>query len=145
MGAALVIFSGGSAAVAADQCLTASELSEYGCMASVMGLGAALRKCAACLGPDRYARTLQHYDAAGLMRDFWRAQASVKGREKIEYVDTIVRQSARQYSETLSGTCEACNRAAEVLDGLSSEPSRRTYYAAQGNELGRSAGVSACP
>ena len=74
---------------AADECLSRAQLHDVTRMASVMGIGAAVRRCGHCLGADEYARTLEQYDAAGLMRDFSAAQVTLAGAEprSAEYGD----------------------------------------------------------
>ena len=46
-------FAGPSAA--ADECLSRAQLHDVTRMASVMGIGAAVRRCGHCLGADTYA------------------------------------------------------------------------------------------
>lgn len=132
---------------AADECLSQAQLHDVTRMASVMGIGAALRRCGQCLGADQYAQTLEQYDAAGLMRDFAVARVTLQSAEPhtAEYADTIVRQHARTYAETLSGNCDACRKTADLVKSLSSAAARDTFYADEGAGLASSSDVKRCP
>ncbi|MFA5899737.1 MAG: hypothetical protein WC829_11565 [Hyphomicrobium sp.] len=117
----------GSSAMAADQCLSSDELALTARMASVMAIGASLQRCAACLG-ERYPTTLKHYEAADLLKDFWMAQAKIKGQSAIDRVDDLVRQAARNYSAGLSANCEACAKLADSIDALGSPGAASKLY-----------------
>ena len=136
-----------SPSVAADECLSPSQLHDVTRMASVMGIGAAVRRCGHCLGADDYARTLEQYDAAGLMRDFSAAQVALAGAEphSAVYGDTIVRQHARTYAETLSNNCDACRKTADLVKSLSSPEARDRFYEREGADLASSSDVKLCP
>jgi hypothetical protein len=138
-------FAGPSAA--ADECLSPAQLHDVARLASVMGIGAAVRRCGHCLGADEYAQTLERYDAAGLMRDFSAAQATLAGAEphSAEYGDTIVRQHARTYAEALSNNCDACRKTADLVKSLSSADARDKFYEHEGAGLASSADVKLCP
>ena len=112
-------------------------------MISVMATGAALRHCAECLGPDRYGQAVADYDAAGLMRDFRHAQDAMTSRERYEYSDGIVRETARTYSEKLSANCDACAKMADTLTSLQTPEAREKFYAPQTSELRKTA--KQCP
>ena len=132
---------------AADECLSPVQLHDVTRMASVMGIGAALRRCGPCLGADQYAQTLEQYDDAGLMRDFSAARVTLQSAERhtAEYADSIVRQHARTYAETLSGNCDACRKTADLVKSLSSAAARDTFYADEGAGLASSSDVKRCP
>jgi hypothetical protein len=132
---------------AAEACLSPARLHEAARMAAVMGIGAGLRRCGQCLGPDQYSQTLDEYDSAGLMREFSTAQVTLKGadRNTAEYVDTIVRQHARIYAETLSGDCEACRQTAHLVQGLSSAEARDKFYEREAGSLAGAPDVKICP
>jgi hypothetical protein len=132
---------------AADGCLSPAQLHDVTRMASVMGIGAALRRCGQCLGADQYAQTLEQYDAARLMRDFAAARVTLQSAEPhtAEYADTIVRQHARTYAETLSGNCDACRKTADLVKSLSSPEARDKFYADEGAALASSPDVKSCP
>jgi hypothetical protein len=143
--AAVACFASPSAA--ADECLSRAQLHDVTRMASVMGIGAAVRRCGHCLGADQYAQTLEQYDAAGLMRDFSAAQVTLAGAEphSAEYGDSIVRQHARTYAETLSNNCDACRKTADLVKSLSSAEARDKFYEHEGAGLASSADVKLCP
>ena len=134
-------------AAAADECLSPAQLHDATRMASVMGIGAALRRCGQCLGADQYAQTLEQYDAAGLMRDFATARTTLQSAEPrtAEYADSIVRQHARTHAETLSGNCDACRKTADLVKSLSSAAARDKFYADEGAGLASSSAVKLCP
>ena len=127
-----------------DQCLSSDELTQAARMASVMSVGAAIQKCGACLG-QRYAQTVQHYEADDLLKDFWGAQAKIKGQSKIDFVDDLVRQAARAYSATLSNDCSACQGMADIVDGLSSAEARSNFYKAGQDKLTQLPAMKMCP
>ena len=112
----------------AETCLSAAEIGVAGQLTTVMATGVALRRCQQCLGPEKYAQAVDRYEAAGLMRDFRKAQDAIALRERYEMVDGIVRQSARDYSETLSTGCDACNAMAASLEGLTSPQAKAKFY-----------------
>lgn len=148
--AILVCFAGGmgcGGSAAADECLSAPELLQVGRMASIMAVGAAVQRCGACLGPEKYQQTLANYESAGLLKDFWNAQKKLdaSGPVKNEYIDNIVRQSARTYTAKLSGECDACRKTASAVEGLSSAQEREKLYAAETNDLTKSPGLKTCP
>jgi hypothetical protein len=62
------------------------------------------------------------------MRDFRKAQDVITLRERYELVDGIVRAAARDYSETLSRDCDACNAMAASLKGLTSPQATAKFY-----------------
>ena len=128
---------------AADMCLSPTETIVAGLLTTVMATGAALRRCQQCLGPEKYGQTVGHYDGAGLMRDFRKAQDVITSRERYELVDGIVRDAARAYSETLSKDCEACNAMAASLEGLTSPQSTANYYEGRTQALAQA--VKQCP
>ena len=132
---------------AADECLSGVQLHDVTRMASVMGIGAALRRCGQCLGADQYAQTLEQYDAAGLMRDFAAARVTLQSAERhtAEYADSIVRQHARTYAETLSSNCDACRKTADLVMSLSSADARGKFYADESAGLASSSDVKLCP
>jgi hypothetical protein len=136
-----------NALAAADECLSRDQLHDATRMAAVMGIGAAVRRCGHCLGADQYAQTLEQYDAAGLMRDFSAAQVTLAGAEprSAEYGDTIVRQHARTYAETLSNNCDACRKTADLVKSLSSAEAREKFYEHEGAGLASSSDVKLCP
>lgn len=138
---------GYSGPAAAGECLSAPELLLVGRMASIMAVGVAVQRCGTCVGQDEYQHTLATYESAGLLADFWKAQKtlSASAPAKSEYIDNVVRQSARTYSAKLSGECEACKRTASALQGLSSGPAREKFYETETDELAKSPGVKACP
>ena len=138
-------FAGPSAA--ADECLSRAQLHDVTRMASVMGIGAAVRRCGHCFGADKYAQTLEQYDAAGLMRDFSAAQVTLAGAEphSAQYGDSIVREHARTYAETLSGNCDACRKTADLVKSLSSAEARDKFYEHEGAGLASSSDVKLCP
>ena len=63
---AIALGMGGTAAAAADQCLSKTELMDVARMSSVMGMGGALKRCGNCLG-DRYQKTVDRYEASGML------------------------------------------------------------------------------
>jgi hypothetical protein len=132
---------------AAEECLSRPQLHDVTRMASVMGIGAAVRRCGHCLGADHYAQTLEQYDAAGLMRDFSAAQVALAGAQphSAEYGDNIVRQHARTYAEALSNNCDACGKTADLVKSLSSAEARDKFYEHEGAGLASSADVKLCP
>jgi hypothetical protein len=132
---------------AAEQCLSPAQLHEVTRMASVMGIGAAVRRCRQCLGANQYAQTLEQYDAAGLMREFAAAQTTLQAAEPrtAEYADAIVRQHARTYAEQLSGHCDVCRKTADLVKSLSAADVRDKFYAAEGASLAASSDVKLCP
>ena len=108
-----------------------------------MATGAALRRCQQCLGPEKYALALGHYEAAGLMRDFRKAQDVIPLRERYELVDGIVREAARDYAEALSEGCDACNAMAASLEGLTSPQATSKFY--EGRTQALTQAVKQCP
>jgi len=128
---------------APEICLSPAETSVAGQLTTVMATGAALRRCQQCLGPEKYAQAVDHYEAAGLMRDFRKAQDSIAVRERYVLVDGIVRQAARDYSETLSADCDACNGMAASLEGLTSSQARTNFYEGPTRTLAQA--VKQCP
>jgi hypothetical protein len=143
--AGLIALNFSSSGLAEEMCLSAAEIGDAGRMVAVMATGAALRRCAHCIGTDRYAQVLSRYEAAGLMHDFRKAQDTIKGREKYEYADSVVRQSARKYSEMLSSGCDACKRTADLLDGLTSPAAVVKFYEEQATKLSKLPAVRRCP
>jgi len=131
---------------AADECLPRAQLHDVTRMATVMGIGAALRRCGQCLGADQYAQTLEQYDAAGLMRDFAAARVTLQAADRptAEYGDSIVRQHARTYAETLSGNCDACRKTADLVKSLSTAAARDKFYADEGAGLATSSEIMLC-
>lgn len=113
-------------------------------MASVMGIGAALRKCGGCLGP-RYAEVLGHYESNHLLEDFRAAGAAIQDKEKSDYADSIMRQAARNVASDLSATCEACQRAADTIDGLSTPEARSKLYEGEVSKLSQLREMKSCP
>ena len=113
---------------APEMCLSAAETSVAGLLTTVMATGAALRRCQQCLGPEKYAQAVDHYEAAGLMRDFRKAQDVITSRERYELVDGIVREAARDYSEALSKDCDACKTMSAALEGLTSPQATAKFY-----------------
>lgn len=140
---ALVFALAAHGAMAAGQCLSGEEMADAARMASVMGIGAAVQKCGACLG-ERYATTVQHYEDAELLKDFWVAQAKIKGQSRIDQVDDLVRSAARNYSAMLSADCEACGRLADSIDALGSRDGRAKLYDSELNRLGELPAVKNC-
>lgn len=124
---------------AAPVCLSAAEIAQTGRVISVMAIGAALRHCADCLGPDRYGQATADYESAGLMRDFRTAQDAITTRERYEYSDGIARDMARSYSEKLSADCDACAKLAARLQSLRTPEAREAFYAPQAAELRKTA------
>ncbi len=115
-------------------------------MVSIMAMGAAVRRCAACLGPDRHPRAVQQYDSSGMLKDFWKAQSGLPlGNEKGDYIDTTVRSEARNYTAHLSGDCDACRRMADELDKLSTPEAREAFYKTETEELVKAHALKACP
>ena len=128
---------------AQETCLSPTEIGIAGQLTTVMATGAALRRCQQCLGPEKYAQAVGHYEAAGLMRDFRQAQDVITLRERYELVDGIVREAARDYSETLSTDCDACNAMAALLKGLTSPQSTAKFYEGRTQALAQV--VKQCP
>jgi hypothetical protein len=144
--ACLAAFATAGQTAAADQCLTAVEVGDVGRMVSIMAMGAAVRRCAACLGPDRHPRAVQQYDSSGMLKDFWKAQSGLPlGNEKGDYIDTTVRSEARNYTAHLSGDCDACRRMADELDKLSTPEAREAFYKTETEELVKAHALKACP
>jgi hypothetical protein len=138
----------GGTVAATDQCLSPGELSNVGRMASVMAMGAAVRRCSRCLGPDRYRQITKTYESEGLMDDFWQAQKAIaeeQDRDKFDYVDQLVRDSAREYSATLSADCDACQKTAALLKRLASESERAAFYRTEAATLAQDRKVRSCP
>ena len=108
-----------------------------------MATGGALRRCQQCLGPEKYAQAVGNYEAAGLMRDFRQAQDVITLPERYELVDGIVREAARDYSETLSRDCDACNAMAASLEGLTSPQGTAKFY--EGRAQALTPAVKQCP
>lgn len=133
-----------SLAAPAEQCLTRDEAVLSARMASVMSIGAALQRCGSCLG-ERYAAVVQRYEDDGLLNDFWAAQAKIKGQEKIEYVDGLVRQAARNKTANLSASCDSCRSMAETIDGLKSDEARVKFYESEQADLGKLRIFKSCP
>jgi hypothetical protein len=109
-------------------CLSAAEIGVAGQLTTIMATGVALRRCQQCLGPEKYGQAVDHYETAGLMRDFRKAQDAIALRERYELVDGIVREAARDYSEALSTDCDACNAMAVSLVGLTSPQATAKFY-----------------
>jgi hypothetical protein len=133
-----------SFAAQTEQCLTPDEVTLSARMASVMSLGAALQRCGTCLG-ERYAEVVQRYEGEGLLKDFWAAQKKIKGQEKVEYVDDLVRQAARNKTADLSASCESCNAMADTLNHLASDDARSKFYESEQGELGKVRIFKSCP
>jgi hypothetical protein len=141
-------FVAGGTAAASDQCLSASELNNVGRMASVMAMGAAVRHCSRCLGPDSYPQIVKTYQSDGLMDDFWVAQKAIadeQDRDKFVYVDQLVRDSARDFSATLSADCSACKQTGALVMRLSSKKERGVFYRSEAETLAKNAKVKTCP
>lgn len=140
-----LIFAGAivDAARAQEACLSAAEIGVAGQLMTVMATGVALRRCQQCLGPEKYAQAVDHYEAAGLMRDFRKAQDAISRRERYELVDGLVREAARDYSETLSTDCGACNAMAASLEGLTSPQATAKFYEGRTQALAQA--VKQCP
>lgn len=137
---------GDGARAASSQCLSPAELSNVGRMATVMAIGAAVRHCSRCLGPERYSQIVKTYQADGLMDDFWVAQKAVEhAQDKFAYIDELVRSSARNYSATLSADCDACQKTASMLKRLSSASQRDDFYRSETDAIAKNAKVKACP
>jgi hypothetical protein len=128
---------------AQETCLSPTEIGVAGQLTAVMATGVALRRCQQCLGPEKYAQAVDHYEAAGLMRDFRKAQDAISRRERYELVDGLVREAARDYSETLSTDCGACNAMAASLEGLTSPQATAKFY--QGRTQALAQAVKQCP
>jgi hypothetical protein len=128
---------------APETCLSAAEIGVAGQLTTVMATGVALRRCQQCLGPEKYAQAVDRYEAAGLMRDFRKAQDSIALRARYVLVDGIVRQAARDYSETLSAGCNACKGMAASLEGLTSSQARTNFYEGPTRTLAQA--VKRCP
>ena len=133
-----------SRAAPAEQCLTHDEAALSARMASVMSIGAALQRCGSCLG-ERYAAVVQRYEDDGLMKDFWAAQVKIKGQEKIEYVDDLVRQAARDKTANLSASCDSCRSMADTLDDLKSDEARVKFYESEQADLAKVRIFKSCP
>ena len=133
-----------SEAQASQQCLSRSERLEVAQMASVMGIGAALQRCTACLG-SRYQATLDHYEANHLLEDFRIAEASITQKSKFDFADGLVRQSARDYAYDLSADCNACAKAADTIDSLDSAERRSEFYAKEAARLAARPELKDCP
>ena len=131
------------AASAQETCLSAAEIGVAGQLTTVMATGAALRRCQQCLGSEKYAQAVDHYESAGLMRDFRKAQDAITLRDRYELVDGIVRAAARDYSDTLSTDCDACNAMAASLQGLTSPQATAKLYEARTQALAQT--VKQCP
>jgi len=128
---------------AQETCLSPKEIGVAGQLTAVMATGAALRRCQQCLGPEKYAQAVDHYEAAGLMRDFRKAQDSISRRERYELVDGLVRAAARDHSETLSADCGACNAMAGSLEGLTSPQATAKFF--EGRKQALAQAVKQCP
>jgi hypothetical protein len=135
---------GPSHAAPSEQCLTHDEVALSARMAAVMSIGAALQRCGSCLA-ERYAGVVQRYEDEGLLKDFWAAQAKIKGQEKIEYVDDLVRQAARSRTGDLSASCDACQAMADTLEGLKSEEARSKFYEMEQGEVVKARSYKSCP
>ena len=133
----------GNAAGAEEVCLSAVEIGVAGQLTTVMATGAALRRCQQCLGPYGYAQAVGRYEAAGLMREFRKAQDAIAPRERYEVVDGIVREAARDYAETLSADCAACNAMAASLEPLTSPQATARFYEEPTRALAKK--VKQCP
>ena len=131
------------AASAQETCLSTAEISVAGQLTTVMATGAALRRCQQCLGPEKYAQAVDHYESAGLMRDFRKAQDAITPRERYELVDGIVREAARDYADTLSTNCDACSAMAASLQGLTSPQAVAKFYEGRTQALAQV--VKQCP
>ena len=142
----LATIAGATQAAAAEQCLSPAQLHEVTRMASVMGIGAAVRRCGQCLGADLYAQTLSNMTPPGYARVCGSASgASAAEPRTAEYADSIVRQHARTYAETLSGHCDVCRKTADLVKSLSATDARDKFYAAEGASLAASSDVKLCP
>lgn len=135
---------GPSRAAPTEQCLTHDEATLSARMASVMSIGAALQRCGSCLG-ERYADAVKRYEDDGLLKDFWAAQAKIKGQDKIEYVDDLVRQAARSKTADLSASCTSCNAMADTVSNLVSDEARDKFYASEQGELAKVRIFKSCP
>ena len=131
-------------ALAADQCLSTAEVNQAARMFSIMAAGSELRRCGACLDPDRYVRSVHNYEN-GLLSDFFNAKDSFKGQEKIDYADQLVRDAARKATSSFSAECRECTKLADTVDGLTSTEARAKYYEQQAADLAKSAAVKSCP
>lgn len=131
-------------APAANQCLSKPEMLDVARMASVMGIGAALQRCGACLG-ERYKKTVDRYEASHLLEDFRFAEAALRDKTKFDYADDLVRQAARNFAYDLSGDCKACMKAADTIDGLSSPDARTRFYEAEADRLAKLPEARSCP
>lgn len=132
------------ALAASDQCLSKPELNNVARMASVMGIGAALQRCGACLG-ERYRQALDHYEASHLLQDFRTAEVEFRGKGTFDYADGLVRQAARNYAYDLSADCSACTRMADTVDSLTSPEARSKFYGAEAERLGKLPTLTSCP
>lgn len=142
--AAAVMAFAAHGASAANQCLSKPEMMDVARMASVMGIGAALQRCGACLA-ERYKPTLDRYEASHLLQDFRVAEAALRGNAKADYADEIVRQAARNLAYDLSGTCTACMKAADTIDGLSTADGRTRLYETQTEKVAKLPEARSCP
>lgn len=130
-------------AVAANQCLSKSEILDVAQMASVMAIGAALQRCGACLGP-RYQETLDHYEANHLLEDFRIAEAAITDKSKSDVADGLVRQAARDYAYDLSADCKACATAADTIDRLSTPDARTKFYKGEAQRVAARPELEGC-
>jgi hypothetical protein len=142
---AIALGVGGAPAIAADQCLSQAELMDVARMGSVMGLGAALKRCGNCLG-DRYQNTVDSYEASGILVEFRRSEAAMQtSRAKFEYADDLVRVAARKFASDLSADCTACARTADTVGTLTSADARSKLYDAEATKITRMPTYKSCP
>jgi hypothetical protein len=74
---------------------------------------------------------------------FRKAQDAITLRERYELVDGIVRETARDYSDTLGTDCDACNAMAASLQGLTSPQAMAKFYAGRTHAFAHK--VKQCP
>ena len=142
---AIALGMGGTAAAAADQCLSKAELMDVARMGAVMGLGGALKRCGSCLG-DRYQKTVDSYEASGMLVEFRRAEAAVQSsRSKFEHADDLVRVAARTFASDLSADCTACEQTANIVGTLTSADARSKLYDAEAVKITRMPAYKSCP